>query len=181
MGKRVILIVMDSFGIGDAPDAGRFGDQGSNTLRSCYFSKEFRAGNLRRLGLFNIDGVDYDDGCSEPVGAYTRLREASAGKDTTIGHWEIAGLLSKEPLPTFPEGFPEELLDEVKKLTGRGILCNRPYSGTKVINDYGDEHVRTGDLIVYTSADSVFQIAAHEDVVPLDELYDICRKCRNIK
>ncbi|MCR5233701.1 MAG: phosphopentomutase [Lachnospiraceae bacterium] len=180
MGKRVILIVMDSFGIGDAPDAERFGDQGSNTMRSCYFSKEFRAGNLRSLGLFNIDGVDYDEGCSEPVGAYARLKEASAGKDTTIGHWEIAGLISKEPLPTFPEGFPEELLDEVKKLTGRGILCNRPYSGTKVINDYGDEHVRTGDLIVYTSADSVFQIAAHEDVVPLDELYEICRKCRNI-
>ncbi len=180
MGKRVILIVMDSFGIGDAPDAERFGDQGSNTMRSCYFSKEFRAGNLRSLGLFNIDGVDYDDGCSEPVGAYARLKEASAGKDTTIGHWEIAGLISKEPLPTFPEGFPEELLDEVKRLTGRGILCNRPYSGTKVINDYGDEHVRTGDLIVYTSADSVFQIAAHEDVVPLDELYEICRKCRNI-
>ena len=178
MGKRVILIVMDSFGIGDAPDADKFGDSGTNTMKSCYGSREFRADNLRKLGIFNIDGIDYDEGCAEPIGAYARLREASAGKDTTIGHWEIAGLISDEPLPTFPDGFPKEVLDEVKKNTGRGVLCNKPYSGTKVINDYGDEHVKTGDLIIYTSADSVFQIAAHEDVVPLEELYEICRTCR---
>ena len=178
MGKRVILIVMDSFGIGDAPDADKFGDAGTNTMKSCYGSSEFRADNLRKLGIFNIDGIDYDAGCDSPIGAYARLKEASAGKDTTIGHWEIAGLISEKPLPTFPNGFPQEVIDEVKKETGRGVLCNKPYSGTKVINDYGDEHVRTGDLIIYTSADSVFQIAAHEEVVPLEELYKICRICR---
>ncbi len=178
MGNRVILIVMDSFGIGDAPDADKFGDSGTNTMKTCYGSSEFRADNLRKLGIFNINGIDYDEGTDEPIGAYARLREASAGKDTTIGHWEIAGLISDEPLPTFPDGFPQEVLDEVKKNTGRGVLCNKPYSGTKVINDYGDEHVKTGDLIIYTSADSVFQIAAHEDVVPLEELYEICRTCR---
>ncbi|MCR5357883.1 MAG: phosphopentomutase [Lachnospiraceae bacterium] len=178
MAKRVILIVMDSFGIGDAPDADKFGDLGTNTMKSCYGSKEFCADNLRRLGIFNIDGIDYDPGTDAPTGAYARLIEASAGKDTTIGHWEIAGLISKDPLPTFPDGFPKEVLDEVKKATGRGVLCNKPYSGTKVINDYGDEHVKSGDLIIYTSADSVFQIAAHEDVVPLEELYEICRTCR---
>lgn len=178
MSKRVILIVMDSFGIGDAPDADKFGDAGTDTMRSCYGSSEFKADNLRELGLFNIDGIDYDAGTAEPAGAYARIREASAGKDTTIGHWEIAGIISKEPLPTFPEGFPQEVLDNIKKNTGRDVLCNKPYSGTKVINDYGDEHVKTGKLIVYTSADSVLQIAAHEDVVPLEELYDICRTCR---
>ncbi len=178
MGKRVILIVMDSFGIGKALDAAAFGDAGTDTMKSCYQSPYFKADNLRKLGLFNIDDVDYDKGCDDPRGAYARLREASAGKDTTIGHWEIAGLISKEPLPVFPDGFPREVIDAVKEHTGRGVLANKPYSGTKVINDYGDEHVRTGDLIIYTSADSVFQIAAHEDVVPLEELYDICRTCR---
>ncbi|MBR4719707.1 MAG: phosphopentomutase, partial [Lachnospiraceae bacterium] len=178
MGKRVILIVMDSFGIGDAPDAEKFGDAGTNTMKSCYGSSEFKADNLKKLGLFNIDGVDYAEGVDEPVGAYARMREASAGKDTTIGHWEIAGIISKKPLPTFPDGFPQDILTEIKKNTGRDVLCNKPYSGTKVINDYGDEHVKTGKLIVYTSADSVLQIAAHEDVVPLDELYEICRICR---
>ena len=178
MNKRVILIVMDSFGIGDAPDAEKFGDAGTDTMKSCYTSKEFRADNLRRLGLFNINGVDYDPGTDEPIGAYARMIEASAGKDTTIGHWEIAGLISRDPLPTFPDGFPQDIVEEIRKNTGRGVLCNKPYSGTKVINDYGDEHVRTGDLIVYTSADSVLQIAAHEDIVPLNELYEICRICR---
>lgn len=178
MAKRVILIVMDSFGIGDAPDADKFGDPGTNTMKSCYGSPFFKADNLRKLGIFNIDGIDYDKGCDSPTGAYARMVEASAGKDTTIGHWEIAGLISNEPLPTFPNGFPQEILDEIEKNTGRGVLCNKPYSGTNVINDYGDEHVKTGKLIVYTSADSVLQIAAHEDVVPLEELYKICRICR---
>ncbi|MCR5508100.1 MAG: phosphopentomutase [Lachnospiraceae bacterium] len=178
MAKRVILIVMDSFGIGDAPDADKFGDAGTDTMKSCYGSSYFNADNLRRLGIFNINGIDYDDGTGSPIGAYARMREASAGKDTTIGHWEIAGIISDKPLPTFPDGFPDEVIDAIKKETGRGVLCNKPYSGTKVINDYGDEHVKTGDLIVYTSADSVLQIAAHEDVVPLEELYEICRTCR---
>ncbi len=178
MGKRVILIVMDSFGIGAMPDADKYGDAGANTMKSCYGSSYFRADNLKKMGLFNIDGVDYADGVDEPEGLYGRMREASNGKDTTIGHWEISGLISESPLPTFPNGFPDEVIGEIEKNTGRGVLCNKPYSGTKVIEDYGDEHVKTGKLIVYTSADSVLQIAAHEDVVPLEELYEICRMCR---
>ena len=184
MSKRVILIVMDSFGIGYEPDAAEFGDVGANTLKSCTSSDLYRSPNLAELGLFAIDGVEVARPIPEmdivPKGAYARLREASKGKDTTIGHWEIAGIISEKPLPTYPNGFPQDVLDEFTKATGRGVLCNKPYSGTEVIKDYGDEHVATGDLIVYTSADSVFQIAAHEDVVPIEELYDICQKARDI-
>lgn len=184
MSKRVILIVMDSFGIGAEPDADLFGDVGTNTLKSCTKSDFFAAMNLAKLGLFKIDGVETAKRLPEqdvvPCGTYARLREKSMGKDTTIGHWEIAGLVSPNPLPTYPNGFPEEVLDKFKKATGRGVLCNLPYSGTQVINDYGDEHVKTGDLIVYTSADSVFQIAAHEDVVPCEQLYEYCKMAREI-
>ncbi|MCR5687836.1 MAG: phosphopentomutase [Lachnospiraceae bacterium] len=184
MGRRVVLIVMDSFGIGDGPDAAAFGDEGSNTLSSCTESEYFHADNLAKMGLFAIDGIKTARRLPEqdikPVGTYARLAERSMGKDTTIGHWEIAGLVSPDPLPTYPDGFPDDVIKKFEEETGRGILCNLPYSGTKVINDYGDEHVRTGKLIVYTSADSVFQIAAHEDVVPCEELYDICRKARKI-
>ena len=184
MAKRVILIVMDSFGIGEEPDAAAFGDEGTNTLRSCTKSEFFRAQNLARMGLFAVDGAesarDLPEQKVKPSGTYARLREKSMGKDTTIGHWEIAGLISPMPLPTYPNGFPKEVIDEFENAVGRKVLCNLPYSGTKVINDYGDEHVKTGSLIVYTSADSVFQIAAHEDIVPPEELYDICRKARAI-
>ena len=184
MAKRAILIVMDSFGIGEAPDAAAFGDAGSNTLFSCTKSGKFRADNLARMGLFGIDGIrtarKLDEEQIVPTGTYARLTESSMGKDTTIGHWEIAGLISPEPMPTYPHGFPDEVIKPFEEKTGRKALCNMPYSGTKAINDYGDEHVRTGDLIVYTSADSVFQIAAHEDVVPPEELYDICRIARGI-
>lgn len=182
MGKRVILIVMDSFGIGAEPDAADFGDVGTNTLKSCTTSEHFKAENLAKLGLFKIDGVEsarkIPELDIEPYGTYARLQEASKGKDTTIGHWEIAGIISPNPLPTYPNGFPKEVIDGIEKITGRGVLCNSTYSGTEVIKDYGDEHVKTGKLIVYTSADSVLQIAAHEDVVPLEELYDICKKVR---
>lgn len=183
MSKRVIMMVMDSFGIGEEPDADKFGDLGTNTLRSCLTSKYFKADNLKKMGFFNIDGVkelNYTEEEANPTAVYGRMQEASMGKDTTIGHWEIAGVISPEPLPTFPDGFPQETLDEFEKLTGRGVLCNKPYSGTAVINEYGDEHVETGKWIVYTSADSVFQIAAHEEVVPLEELYDACRTARKI-
>ena len=183
MGKRVIMIVMDSFGIGEEPDADKFGDIGTNTLRSCISSEYFKADNLKKLGLFNIDGVTdlgYTEIEAKPIGTYGRMQEASMGKDTTIGHWEIAGIISPNPLPTYPNGFPDEVIDEFKKQTGREILCNKPYSGTAVINEYGDEHVKTGALIVYTSADSVFQIAAHEDVVPIEKLYEYCKIARNI-
>lgn len=184
MGKRVILIVMDSFGIGEEPDADLFGDVGANTLRSCTGSEYFRGMNLAKLGLFKIDGIEtrreIPEMSVEPIGTYARLREKSMGKDTTIGHWEIAGLISPKPLPTFPNGFPEELIREIESLTGRGVLCNKTYSGTQVINDYGDEHVKTGKLIVYTSADSVLQIAAHEEVIAPQELYDICKAVRKL-
>jgi len=132
------------------------------------------------MGLFNCDGVDYIDGVDSTIGAYGRLQESSMGKDTTIGHWEIAGIISKKPLPTYPDGFPQEVLDEFSKATGRDVICNKTYSGTEVIKDYGQEHLETGALIVYTSADSVFQIAAHESIVPVDELYRYCEIAREI-
>lgn len=191
--KRVFLIVLDSVGMGLAKDAKDFGDEGANTLLSCSKSPYFAMPNMRELGYFNIDGMELslegknclgedksiaNSKADSYKGAVARLNEASAGKDTTIGHWEIAGVISDKPLPTYPNGFPDEVIDEFKSLTGRGVLCNQPYSGTEVINEYGDEHVRTGDLIVYTSADSVFQIAAHEDIVPVEELYDYCKKAR---
>lgn len=178
--KRVFLIVLDSFGIGEEPDAAAFGDVNVNTLRSVAGSPFFRVPNLWKLGLFNIDGVTVMEKNDSPIGSYGRLREKSMGKDTTIGHWEIAGVVSPKPLPTYPKGFPREILDEFSRRTGRGVLCNRPYSGTAVIQEYGNRHLETGDLIVYTSADSVFQIAAHEEVVPLEELYEDCRIAREI-
>jgi len=178
MAKRVFLIVLDSFGVGAEPDAALFGDAGTNTLASIAGHPSFRGENLAKLGLFNLDGVACGTPCPAPIGSFARLREASAGKDTTIGHWEIAGLLSAEPLPTFPEGFPQELLDEFTAKTGYKVLCNKPYSGTDVIRDYGEEHLKTGALIVYTSADSVFQIAANEALVPIEELYRVCETAR---
>ena len=178
--KRVFLIVLDSFGIGHAPDAGDFGDEGSNTLATIGRSPEFTVPNLKKLGLFSIDGVEPEKTAHTPLAAYGRLTELSRGKDTTIGHWEIAGVVSPKPLPVYPKGFPEEILREFSRRTGRGVLLNKPYSGTDAIRDFGEEHVRTGDWIVYTSADSVFQIAAHEEVVPLEELYEACRIARKL-
>ncbi len=178
--KRIFLIVLDSFGIGEMEDAESYGDKGTNTLQSVSASPEFAMPNMGALGLFNLDGVSCGEKAADPTARIARMKEASKGKDTTIGHWEIAGILSKKPLPTYPEGFPKDVLDAFSRATGRGVLCNKPYSGTEVIQAYGDEHMRTGDLIVYTSADSVFQIAAHEDVVPVETLYDYCRKAREI-
>lgn len=178
--KRVFLIVLDSFGIGEMEDAEAYGDKGTNTLRSVSASPEFAMPNMRELGLFNLDGVTCGEKAASPAARIARMKEASRGKDTTIGHWEIAGICSEKPLPTYPQGFPEEVLAPFRKATGRGVLCNMPYSGTEVIKVYGDEHVRTGNLIVYTSADSVFQIAAHEEVVPVDTLYEYCKQAREI-
>lgn len=180
MKKRVFLIVLDSFGCGALPDAAAFGDAGSHTLRALVQSGRLHAPNLQRLGIFNIDGVGCGTPAEAPVGAYGKCAERSRGKDTTTGHWEIAGLISDTPMRTFPDGFPPEVLDALRKATGREILCNLPYSGTQVIHDYGQEHIRTGALIVYTSADSVLQIAAHEDVIPVPELYHICEQAREI-
>ena len=178
--KRIFLIVLDSFGIGALPDAAAFGDPGTNTLRSCATSEYLNIPNMIAAGLANIDGVECLPKADAPIGAYARLEEQSMGKDTTIGHWEIAGIVSPNPLPTYPNGFPEEVLEPFRQATGRGVLANAPWSGTEVINVFGDEHVRTGDLIVYTSADSVFQIAAHEEVVPLEQLYEYCRIARKL-
>lgn len=178
--KRVFLIVLDSFGIGAMEDAPSYGDIDVNTLRSVSQSPFFGMEHMRRLGLFNIDGVSVGEKVQHPEAVIARMREASRGKDTTIGHWEIAGITSDKPLPTYPGGFPDEVIEEFQKRTGRGVLCNLPYSGTEVIRDYGDQHVQTGDLIVYTSADSVFQIAAHEEVVPVEELYRYCRIAREM-
>lgn len=178
--KRVFLIVLDSFGIGEMEDAEAYGDKGTNTLRSVSESPAFSMPNMRKLGLFNLDGVTCGEKVDAPAARIARMKEASRGKDTTIGHWEIAGILSKKPLPTYPNGFPQEVLEAFSKRTGRGVLCNKPYSGTAVIQEYGDAHMNTGDLIVYTSADSVFQIAAHEDVVPVEQLYEYCRIAREI-
>lgn len=176
--KRVFLIVLDSVGIGEMPDAAAYGDAGTNTLKAAASSPFFHVPNMAKLGLFNLDGIDWHEDEKNITGRIARMKEASRGKDTTIGHWEIAGIYSPKPLPTYPDGFPKEVLDRFCRATGRGVLCNKPYSGTAVIQDYGDEHVKTGDLIVYTSADSVFQIAAHEDVVPIEELYRYCEIAR---
>ena len=178
--RRVFLIVLDSVGIGEMPDSADYGDAGSNTLAACAATGALSVPNLASLGLFNIEGVGCGAPAERPLGAVARLAEASKGKDTTIGHWEIAGVISPKPLPTYPEGFPREILEEFSRRTGRGVLCNKPYSGTQVILDYGREHEKTGALIVYTSADSVFQVAAHEEVVPLEELYRDCAIAREI-
>ncbi len=178
--KRVFLIVLDSVGIGEMPDAAEYGDAGSNTILAASRSPYFSMPNMKKLGYFNIDGVAVEDKEEQPQASFARMAERSKGKDTTIGHWEIAGVISKAPLPTYPAGFPEEIIEEFSQKTGRGVLCNRPYSGTEVIKDYGQEHMRTGDLIVYTSADSVFQIAAHEEIVPVEQLYEYCEIARRI-
>ena len=178
--KRVFVIVLDSFGIGKAKDAAAFGDDGANTLQSCAQTGKLNIPNLIKAGLGNIDGVDCLPKTENPTAAYGRLQEASKGKDTTIGHWELAGIVSQNPLPTYPEGFPEEILAPFREKTGRGVLANAPWSGTAVIEEYGAQHMQTGDLIVYTSADSVFQIAAHEDIVPPETLYEYCRIARKL-
>ncbi|HBR30927.1 MAG TPA: phosphopentomutase [Clostridiales bacterium] len=180
--KRVFLIVLDSLGIGALPDAEDYGDAGSHTLRTLALSGKLRIPMLTKMGIFNIEkaGLTHLAYSGTPIASYGAMTEKSRGKDTTIGHWEIAGIVSPSPLPTFPNGFPDEVINDFRAKTGRDILCNKPYSGTEVIRDYGKEHIETGKLIVYTSADSVFQIAAHEDVVTLEELYDYCKTARSI-
>ncbi len=180
MAKRAFLIVLDSFGIGGAPDAAQFGDAGSDTLAAVQKSPLLVVPNMAKLGLFNIDGVCGGPSVARPAGAFARLVETSRGKDTTIGHWEIAGVESATALPVFPQGFPPEVMREFEQRTGRKTLCNRPYSGTEVIREYGEEQRKTGALIVYTSADSVFQVAANEDVIPLAELYRCCEIAREM-
>ena len=178
--KRVFLIVLDSFGIGAMPDSPKFGDVGVNTLASCAASGKLNVPNMIKYGLGNITGVECLPKADAPQGAFGRMQEASQGKDTTIGHWEIAGIVSENAMPTYPNGFPEEVLVPFKEQTGRGVLANAPWSGTQVLEAYGKQHMETGDLIVYTSADSVFQVAAHEDIVPPEQLYEYCWIARKI-
>ena len=180
MAKRVFLTVLDSFGIGALPDADKYGDAGANTLKTVSKSKYFNIPNLIKMGLGNIEGNEYLEKANAPIASYARLMEKSKGKDTTVGHFEMCGIISDSPFPTYPEGFPEQIIAKFEKMTGRRVICNKPYSGTEVIKDYGEEHIKSGSLIVYTSADSVFQIAAHEEIVPLDELYSYCRTAREI-
>lgn len=178
--SRVFIIVLDSLGIGAAPDSEKFGDSGANTLLRISKSKNFNCPVLRKAGLFNIEGLESLGTEKEPLAAAFKMQELSSGKDTITGHWEIAGIISENPMPTYPNGFPDEVIEEIKRVTGRGVLCNKPYSGTEVLKDYGNEHIQSGDLIVYTSADSVLQIAAHERVVPLETLYEYCEAIREI-
>ncbi|NLZ83101.1 MAG: phosphopentomutase [Clostridiales bacterium] len=181
--KRVFLVVLDSVGIGELPDAAQYGDEGSHTLYAASTSQYFNMPNMKKLGLFNIEGVKEkfpeikEDSFD---GAIARLSESSSGKDTTTGHWEIAGIISKQPFPTYPNGFPDDVIRAFEQKTGRKVICNKPYSGTDVIRDYGKEHVETGALIVYTSADSVFQIAAHEEIISIEEQYRYCEIAREM-
>ncbi len=181
--KRVFLIVLDSLGIGEMADAKGYNDEGSNTLAAILPFCLGGLPTLEKLGLFCIDGtpdLPSSTPFAPPFARVARLTEQSAGKDTTLGHWELAGVVSKRPLPTYPNGFPEEIIRAFCESTGRGVLCNRPYSGTEVIHDYGEEHRKSGDWIVYTSADSVFQIAAHEEIIPLEKLYEACQIAREL-
>ena len=180
MAKRVFIIVLDSFGIGEMPDAARFGDVGSNTLGAIVKSPKYHTPTLQKLGLFNIEGVVCGRRAEAPLASFARLEEVSNGKDTTTGHWEIAGLTLKEPFPTFPNGFPAELIEEFERESGMQVIGNKAASGTEIIEELGPEHLMTGKLIVYTSADSVFQIAAHEAIVPPMELWHICRIARRV-
>ena len=178
--KRAFVIVLDSYGIGREPDAPEFGDDVCNTLKSIVASPKYDTPNMKKLGLFNIDGVGCGTPEAQPIGSFARLRELSRGKDTTTGHWELAGIVSEQPMPTYPDGFPADLIAKLEEAFGKKILCNKPYSGTAVIHDYGQEQEKTGGLIVYTSADSVFQIAANEKDVPVEELYEYCKTARKI-
>lgn len=178
MTNRLFLMVIDSFGIGGATDAGLYGDEGSNTYGAVANSLEFSMPNLKKLGLMNINGLS--GGVENPLGAYARLTEKSTGKDTTIGHWEMAGIVSTIPFNTYPNGFPTQIVSEFERLIGTKTLCNKPYSGTEVIKDYGKKHLETGYPIIYTSQDSVFQIATHDSIVPLETLYSYCETARKL-
>ena len=181
MINRAIIIVLDGFGAGEAPDAKEYGDQGSNTLKGIYDSCHPKLTNMKKMGLYNIDEVGITDKEEYTIGAYGKLAEKSVGTNSPVGHWEIAGHITSPGFKTYPDAFPEELIEEFKTKTGvKGILCNEVGSGTEILKRFGEEHIKTGYPIVYTSADSVFQIAAHEDVIPVEELYKMCKIAREI-
>ena len=178
--KRIFWIVLDSAGIGEAPDADKFSDVGSNTWKSCYDSGKLHIPNMEKIGIYQIDGMEYAKSTENPTGSFAKMQELSCGNDTTTGNWEMAGIVTPDPLPKFPDGFPKAFIEEFSRRTGRKILCNLPYSGTQVIHDYGREQEKTGALIVYTSADSVCQIAAHEEIIPVEQLYEYCKIAREM-
>ncbi|MBR4038919.1 MAG: phosphopentomutase [Clostridia bacterium] len=180
MNKKAILIVLDSVGIGELADAASYGDAGADTLGHIINTCHPQLPNMMKLGLGNIDGVSFASNAVAAEGCYGKLKEVSAGKDTTTGHWEIAGVQLARPFPTFPQGFPADFIERFEQATGRGTLGNKPASGTAILDELGEEHIATGKLIVYTSADSVFQIAANEAVVPLEELYRYCEIARDM-
>lgn len=180
MFKRIHLVVLDSVGIGEAPDAVEFGDEGSHTLGHIAEVAGLSVPNMQKMGLGNIETLKGIDPAESPSAFHTKLEEVSVGKDTMTGHWEIAGLRIDKPFRVFPDGFPEELVRQIEDHTGRKIVANRPASGTQILDEWGEHQMETGDLIVYTSADPVLQIAAHEDIIPLEELYEICEYVREI-
>lgn len=181
MINRVIIMVLDGFGIGETPDADKYGDCGSNTLAGVYNNAKLEIPNMQKLGLYNIEGVKVGNKVETTIGAFGKAREKSEGKNSPVGHWEISGYIKKPGFKTYPNAFPDELINEfMQKAKLKGILCNKVGSGTELLKQYGEEHIRTGYPIVYTSADSVFQIAAHESVIPVEKLYEICRVARKI-
>lgn len=179
--NRVIWVVIDSVGIGQLPDSKKFGDEGVNTLGNIVKSfTDIKIPNLKKLGIGNINEVDFMESEKNPIAAFGKCSEVSQGKDTTTGHWEMTGVLVETPFKTFENGFPKDIIDEFEKRTGRKVVGNKPSSGTTILDEYGEHQMETGDVIVYTSADSVFQIAAHEEIIPLDELYKMCKIAREI-
>ena len=181
MKKRIIMIVLDSFGVGETPDANEYGDEGSNTLEGIYYNTTLKLPNMKKLGLYNIQGLTIPEKEENPIGIFGKATEKTKGKNSPVGHWEIAGFIKDEPFKTYYEGFPQELLDEISTRSGiEGFICNKKGSGTDFLKQYGEESVNTKKPIVYTSADSVFQIAAHEDIIGVPELYRICKIARNV-
>ena len=181
MINRAVIIVLDSFGVGELPDANLYKDEGSNTLKGIYTNSSLNIPNLKKLGLYNIDNIGIDEKENNVIGAYGKAAEKSNGKNSPVGHWEIAGYVTEKPFATYPNAFPDELIQRFIKEAGiKGILCNRKGSRTDFLKEYGEEHLKTGYPIIYTSADSVFQIAAHEDIIPVEELYRICMVAREI-
>lgn len=179
--SRVVWVIIDSVGIGALPDSKEFGDIGVNTLGNIVkYHKDIKIPNLIKLGIGNIDDVDFLENVESPMGVFGKCSEVSQGKDTTTGHWEMTGILVETPFKTFENGFPKEIIDEFEKRTGRKVVANKPASGTAILDEYGEHQMKTGDVIVYTSADSVFQIAAHEEIIPLEELYKMCKIAREI-
>ena len=181
MINRSIIIVLDSFGVGEAPDANEYGDIGSNTLAGIYNNTNLNIPNMKKLGLYNIQGINLDEKEENPIGIYGKAEEKTKGKNSPVGHWEIAGYIKKEPFKTYYEGFPKELLDKISEKAGiKGFICNKKGSGTDFLKQYGEESIRTRRPIIYTSADSVLQIAVHEDIMPVQKLYELCQIARNI-